>query len=89
MSFDSQATANLYIDNKLVATNSKSRIRSDVLSAYPNKYGGTKSNTIPGYIFNYDTSNLTLGTHTISVKVQNRYGQITYEYPNQTITITN
>ena len=74
MSEQSDATLKVMIDNKKLS-NVERKERADVLKAITG-YGGTKTNTTPGFYVESDISSLKTGTHTIKIQVYSTEGEL-------------
>jgi GH25 family lysozyme M1 (1,4-beta-N-acetylmuramidase)/transcription initiation factor IIF auxiliary subunit len=81
MSDDANAKVEVSIDNNSVDIERYER--PDVLSAFSNNFGGSSTNSKPGFRANVDTSSYSYGTHTVKVVVKDENDNIINEQTRQ------
>ena len=77
MSEDPNDSIEIYVDNTKLDTSYVER--QDVLNAIKN-YGGTNTNTIPGFQTSVPTKNFGIGSHTIKINNLNNMGEVITTY---------
>ena len=75
MSEDINSTVRVFIDNNEIKESVSRFEREDVLNAI-NGYGGRETNPTPGYEVTTDLSNLTVGYHTLSIKIYDHLNEV-------------
>ena len=75
MSEDKNSTVKIYLDNNEISEEVLRVEREDVLNAIDG-YGGRDTNVLPGYMVTTNISKLTVGYHTLSIKIYNHLNEI-------------